>query len=138
MIPRARRPGTVASGLTRASRISDPPGKPECPGPLPSTSVFPRLNASGPADEHGRSPGGLLTVELGSSHPLPVDLQMDKADNRILAMAISIKKDQPKRPVVFVTKDINLRIKADALGIIAEDYEPSSVEPDQLYSGVLV
>ncbi|MCM2279532.1 MAG: PhoH family protein [Oligoflexia bacterium] len=80
--------------------------------------------------------GGLLIVELGSHAPLPMELQMDKADNRILALAISMKKDQPKRPVVFVTKDVNLRIKADALGIAAEDYEPSSVEPEQLYSGV--
>ncbi len=79
--------------------------------------------------------GGLLTVELGGHAPLPVELAMDKADNRILALAISLKKEQPKRPVVFVTKDTNLRIKADALGISAEDYEPSSVEPDQLYAG---
>ena len=73
----------------------------------------------------------------GASHPLPLELQMDKADNRILALAISLKKEQPKRPVVFVTKDTNLRIKADALGITAEDYEPSSVEPEQLYTGTL-
>jgi len=79
--------------------------------------------------------GGLLTVELGSHAPLPFELQMDKADNRILSLAISLRKEQPKRPIVFVTKDTNLRIKADALGIPAEDYEPSSVEPEQLYSG---
>ncbi len=79
--------------------------------------------------------GGILTVELGGINPLPMELPMDKADNRILALAISIKKDQPKRPVVFVTKDVNLRIKADALGIVSEDYEPESVEPEQLYSG---
>jgi PhoH-like ATPase len=81
--------------------------------------------------------GGMLTVELGSHQPLPMELQMDKADNRILALAISLKKESPKRPVVFVTKDTNLRIKADALGVTAEDYEPGSVEPDQLYSGTL-
>ncbi|MBS1961168.1 MAG: PhoH family protein [Bdellovibrionales bacterium] len=80
--------------------------------------------------------GGILTVELGTEQPLPFELQMDKADNRILALAITLKKEQPKRPIVFVTKDINLRIKADALGIIAEDYEPDSVEPEQLYTGV--
>ncbi len=79
--------------------------------------------------------GGLLTVELEGHQPLPVELSMDKADNRILALAISLKKDTPKRPVVFVTKDTNLRIKADALGITAVDFEPSSVEPDQLYAG---
>ena len=81
--------------------------------------------------------GGLLSVELGSHLPLPMELPMDKADNRILGLVISLKKDQPRRPVVFVTKDVNLRIKADALGITAEDYEPASVEPDQLYSGTV-
>ena len=81
--------------------------------------------------------GGILTVELGSSQPLPMELQMDKADNRILALAISLKKEHPKRPVTFVTKDVNLRIKADALGIAAEDYEPSSVTVEELYTGVL-
>lgn len=79
--------------------------------------------------------GGLLIVELGNYQPLPVELPMDKADNRILAVAISLKKEHPKRPIVFVTKDTNLRIKADALGITAVDYEPSNVEPDQLYAG---
>src|SRR4051812_24611208 len=49
--------------------------------------------------------GGLLTVELGGYQPLPVELPMDKADNRILAIAMTLKKDSPKRPVVFVTKD---------------------------------
>ena len=79
--------------------------------------------------------GGLLSVEFEAGHPLPADLPMDKADNRMLALAMALKKEQPKRPVIFVTKDANLRIKADALGVTAEDFEPSSVEPDQLYSG---
>lgn len=81
--------------------------------------------------------GGLLTVELGTHQPLPMELDMDKADNRILALAITLKKENPKRAVVFVTKDTNLRIKSDALGVQSEDYEPSSVEPDSLYTGVV-
>ncbi len=80
--------------------------------------------------------GGMLTVELGTEQPLPFELQMDKADNRILALAITLKKEQPKRPIEFVTKDVNLRIKADALGISAADYEPDSVEPEQAYTGM--
>ena len=80
--------------------------------------------------------GGMLTVELGDNTKfLPAELDKDKADNRILALAISLQKESPRRPVVFVTKDINLRIKADALGIKATDYEPDSVDPDALYSG---
>ena len=80
--------------------------------------------------------GGMLSVELGGDHPLPSELAMDKADNKILGLALMLKKEQPRRPIVFLTKDANLRIKADALGIVAEDYEPSNVEPDQLYSGM--
>lgn len=81
--------------------------------------------------------GGTLSVELGSHQPLHLDLDMDKVDNKILALAITLKKEMPKRPVILLTKDANLRIKSDALGIPAEDYEPSSVEPEQLYSGVI-
>lgn len=83
------------------------------------------------------SDGGVLTIELGTHQPLPFELEMGKADNKILALAISLKKEHPKRPVVFVTKDVNLRIKADALGITAEDYEASNVVPEELYSGTL-
>ncbi len=82
------------------------------------------------------SNGAVLSVELGGGDvPLPSELQMDKADNKILGLALMLKKEQPRRPLVFLTKDANLRIKADALGIPAEDYEPSNVEPDQLYQG---
>ncbi len=80
--------------------------------------------------------GGQLTVELGGGDiPLPSELGMDKADNKILGLALMLKKEQPRRPILFLTKDANLRIKADALGIQAEDYEPSNVEPEQLYTG---
>ncbi len=80
---------------------------------------------------------GMLTVMLGGDQKLPVELAMEKADNRILALAISVKQENQERPVVLVTKDINLRIKADALGIVADDYEPESVEPEDLYAGSL-
>lgn len=80
--------------------------------------------------------GAMLSVELGGGEvPLPSELGMDKADNKMLSLALMLKKEQPRRPVVFLTKDTNLRIKADALGIVAEDYEPSSLQPDQLYNG---
>lgn len=82
------------------------------------------------------SNGATVTVEFSGAGPLPPELSGDKPDNRILATAMNLRKTNPKRPVVFVTKDINLRIKADALGIDAEDYEPSNVVSDELYSGV--
>ena len=81
------------------------------------------------------STGGTLRVELGGLQALPLELSADKADNRILAVALTIQAQRPGRSTVLVTKDINLRIKADALGVVACDYDPSSVEPDQLYAG---
>lgn len=80
--------------------------------------------------------GGMLKVEMGAAdQTFHADFPLDRADNRILAVAMQLKRDQPRRPIKFVTKDVNLRIKADALGIEAEDYEPSNLEPDELYSG---
>ncbi|MGE4234203.1 MAG: PhoH family protein [Bacteriovoracia bacterium] len=81
------------------------------------------------------SNGASVTVELGTMVPLPEELGEDKPDNRILSTAMNIRKLAPKRPVVFVTKDTNLRIKADALGIDAQDYEPTHVQSEEMYSG---
>ena len=53
-------------------------------------------------------------------------LASDSVDNRILLLAAGIQKAQPKNPTILVSKDINLRIKADALGLQAEDYEKRS------------
>ncbi|PLX75648.1 MAG: phosphate starvation-inducible protein PhoH [Desulfuromonas sp.] len=81
--------------------------------------------------------GGRLTVRLYTEESLkglPPELRNERGDNRILAVAI----DQQKScgcPVVFVTKDTNLRIKADAVGLPAEDYESDKVSIEDLYSG---
>jgi PhoH-like ATPase len=58
-------------------------------------------------------------------------------DNRILSLAASIQKAQPKNATVLVSKDINLRIKADALGLLAEDYETDRVFITDLYTGMM-
>jgi PhoH-like ATPase len=79
--------------------------------------------------------GGCLRVELNHQSPdrLPSELIATKADNRILATALNLKHDG--LPVILVTKDTNLRIKADALGMKAEDYESDTITLDELYSG---
>jgi PhoH-like ATPase len=58
-------------------------------------------------------------------------------DNRILSLAASIQKTQPKNATILVSKDINLRIKADALGLQAEDYETDRVFITDLYTGMM-
>lgn len=59
------------------------------------------------------------------------------ADNRILARALGARQLEPRLPLVVVTKDINLRLKADALGLPAEDYETDRVQLSDLYSGLI-
>ncbi|MEM7137524.1 MAG: PhoH family protein [Myxococcota bacterium] len=59
--------------------------------------------------------------------------EMDRA---ILQMALELRDSDPETPLVFVTMDTNLRIRADALGLRAETYEGGRVSIDELYSGV--
>ena len=66
---------------------------------------------------------------------LPGQLETGKVDNRILGLALKMQREKPPRPVVLITKDINLRIKADVLGVPAEDYEPQKVDIEDLFSG---
>jgi PhoH-like ATPase len=73
------------------------------------------------------------------SADLPVGLPVGKADNQILAVVRSLEAEQEGRPVVLVSKDINMRIKARALGLPAEDYFNDHVmeDTDLLYSGIV-
>ena len=77
--------------------------------------------------------GSLLRVALTHEKDVPADLREDSADNKILLTALTLKKEG--RPVFFVSKDINARVKATALGIVAVDYEKQKVNLSSLYSG---
>ncbi|CAN0621436.1 PhoH-like ATPase [Burkholderia multivorans] len=69
----------------------------------------------------------------------PVEgLPQGKADNQILGVVRALQRERPDRQVVLVSKDINMRIKAHALGLPAEDYYNDQVleDKDLLYSGV--
>ncbi len=59
----------------------------------------------------------------------------NSVDRRIIALALSVQRSAPKIPTILVTKDINLRIKADALGLPAEDYESDRINVTDLYTG---
>jgi len=56
-------------------------------------------------------------------------------DSRIIATALHLREQHPEVPTILVTKDINLRIRADALGLQAEDYETGRIQLSDLYSG---
>ena len=86
--------------------------------------------------------GGTLQVVFCRSETLaqlPPELKGGNGDNNILAVALEqlrsgLIADQP--PVVLVTKDTNLRIKADAVGLTAQDYTTDKIDLADLYPGV--
>ncbi len=82
--------------------------------------------------------GGLLKVAIYKQEflqKLPPELRNDQGDNRILAVAQDLQENLPQGTVFFITKDINLRIKADTIGIHADDYQSDKVPIEDLYTG---
>jgi PhoH-like ATPase len=80
--------------------------------------------------------GGVLRV-ASSQRTLPTALRENQiADHLILSVALDVRESNPGDLTVFVTKDVNLRIRADALGLKAMDYEAGRVDIDDLYSGM--
>ncbi len=81
---------------------------------------------------------GSLSVELCNQktlETLPTELGVHLADNMILAVALEYHQ-KCECPVIVVSKDTNLRIKADILGLKAEDYTTDKVNVEQLYSDI--
>jgi PhoH-like ATPase len=82
--------------------------------------------------------GGSLRVHVPDKRPtLSIALEPGSGDHAIIQTAISIRDANQDRPTIFVTLDVNLRIRADALGLKTQAYENQSVEPDDLRSGVV-
>ncbi len=80
--------------------------------------------------------GGHLQVVLPAANDHRPPLHGDNSvDNRLVELTREIQEANPSRPTVLVTKDINLRIKADAVGLCAEDYETDHVRLGDLYPG---
>ncbi len=78
--------------------------------------------------------GGLLKVDLDRAAVLPSEFKLQEMDNRILNTAFWYKKNE-KEKVILVTKDTNLRIKAEAIGLVSQDYESGKVKFEGVYSG---
>jgi PhoH-like ATPase len=83
--------------------------------------------------------GGRMRVELG--HPSDAAPLFSgastSADNIILRIGLRLHQDAKNGPVIFVTRDVNMRLKADALGILVEDYEHAHLSVDESYTGVI-
>ena len=91
------------------------------------------LNANGDRNASGR----LFLQTEAVNGDLPARLAGSKADNQIIAVVRDLQEAQTRRQVILVSKDINMRIKARALGFAAEDYFNDKVleDTDLLYTG---
>ena len=77
--------------------------------------------------------GGTLVIEMIHKVDFPEEFTVSKSDHQILSIALYLK--QKGENVIFITKDINLRIKAEILDIVTQDYEKSKVKIDEIYRG---
>lgn len=92
-----------------------------------------RLSGEGVALESG----GMCRVLFASPEQLTAKHfhKLDSPDSKILAVALTLRAEEPDLPVIVISKDTNLRIRANALGLDAQDYEPEATTIDELYTG---
>jgi len=95
------------------------------------------IELAGPS--RGLASGRLFLQTDAINSVLPSSLPTSRSDNQIIAVALHLHELHPKRAVILVTKDINMRIKARALGLDAQDYFNDKVleDTDLLYTGSL-
>jgi PhoH-like ATPase len=102
-------------------------------------NLDPRIGIELAQTGHREAGGKLFFQTMLLDIKLPTGLPPGKADNQILGVVQSLREQQPGREVVLVSKDINMRVKARALGLRAEDYynDKTLDDGDLLYTGVL-
>jgi PhoH-like ATPase len=79
--------------------------------------------------------GGMLRVALATRELPPAIRTSQIVDNFILGVALEVRDKDQTKPTVLVTKDVNLRIRADAMGLTAEEYMAERIDVEELYSG---
>lgn len=102
-----------------------------------SYSLSGTAETSGRSSERGQNRAGRNSSDRKNFVyvELPEELPDDRADNRILQVCVGMREKE-KDPVILVTKDLLLRLKAQLLGIQAEDFEAEQVEEQKLqYTG---
>jgi PhoH-like ATPase len=81
--------------------------------------------------------GGRLRV-ASAARSVPTTLRESQiADYLILMVALDVRDYNKGEPTIFVTKDVNLRIRADSLGLTSMDFEAERIDMDELYSGMI-
>jgi PhoH-like ATPase len=107
--------------------------------------ILDELRAKGSLEKGVRIDKGLGTVRVLSYSSLdnvifPPDLDLRLPDHTIIATAMAAQMLEPKRKTVLVSRDINMRVICDSLGLLAEDYtsEEAVTSSDELYNGFVV
>jgi len=99
-----------------------------------------KMDAGIPLTSRGNhlATGRLFLQTYAVENALPATLPTLKADNHILGVALALQNQHTHRQVILVSKDINMRIKARAIGVAAEDYFNDKVleDTDVLYTGM--
>ncbi len=86
---------------------------------------------------NNRKDSGCVYIVLESDMTLLPTHFERKPDNLILSVALILQKNSTHMPVILITKDSNLRIKADALGVSVSDFEADKVNIEELYTGIV-
>ena len=80
---------------------------------------------------------GLISTRTFNPDYLPEGFEDNHPDNQIICVALTFKRENPKKKVVVVSRDINMRVKCDAIGIDSEDYQAGQIVKNKtdLYTG---
>mgnify|MGYP003951668929 CR=1 FL=1 len=80
---------------------------------------------------------GVVSARGYNKDTLPADWSASHPDNQIIATALTLKKENPKRRVILVSRDINMRVKCDSIGLLTEGYQASQIveSPAHVYTG---
>jgi PhoH-like ATPase len=81
------------------------------------------------------STGGTVRVALSKNPPKNPSYDSRSMDQRILELALEVRDAEQQTPTVMVTKDVNMRVRGDALGLQTADFEPERISIDELYPG---
>jgi PhoH-like ATPase len=96
-----------------------------------------KLRTEGRLSDGCKLPGGGVLRVASAARSVPTTLRESQiADHLILMVALDVRDANKGQETIFVTKDVNLRIRADSLGLTSMDYEADRVDIDELYSGM--
>jgi len=79
--------------------------------------------------------GGTVRVALSKNPPKNPGSDSRSMDQRIIEIALEVRDADTKTPTVLVTKDVNMRVRGDALGLASVDFEPEAISIEELYPG---